>query len=108
MILCGPTDIEIQALTNFSLSMFALIVDVFFMLLQDVSGSVPNVDVSLQMMPKPDYTPDLTYLQTISSIYFVLAYSFFINFLTVNLVAEKEKKIREGMFMMGLRNSIFW
>ncbi|KAL8586837.1 hypothetical protein ACOMHN_052713 [Nucella lapillus] len=60
------------------------------------------------MMPKGEYTPDLTLIRTLSSIYLVLAYSFFINFLTVNLVAEKEKKIREGMFMMGLRNSVFW
>lgn len=66
------------------------------------------MDVNVQLMPKNKYTSDLTYLQTVASIYFVMAYSFFINFLTINLVAEKEKKIREGMFMMGLRNSVFW
>jgi ATP-binding cassette subfamily A (ABC1) protein 5 len=71
-------------------------------------GVSAQMNVSLQLMPKGEYTPDLSYLQTISSIYYVLAYSFFVNFLTVNLVAEKEKKIRDGMLMMGLRNSVFW
>ncbi|PVD38361.1 hypothetical protein C0Q70_00975 [Pomacea canaliculata] len=77
-------------------------------LMQNENITVPFMDVNVQLMPKNKYTPDLTYLQTVASIYFVMAYSFFINFLTINLVAEKEKKIREGMFMMGLRNSVFW
>ncbi|KAK7506564.1 hypothetical protein BaRGS_00002039, partial [Batillaria attramentaria] len=74
----------------------------------ETSSMLPSTKVDVQMMPKDEYTPNLSYLQTFSSIYFVLAYSFFVNFLTVNLVAEKEKKIREGMLMMGLRNSVFW
>ncbi|KAK7506756.1 hypothetical protein BaRGS_00002231 [Batillaria attramentaria] len=75
---------------------------------KETSSTLPSTEVDVQMMPKDEYTPNLTVLLTISSIYFVLAYTFFINFLTVNLVAEKEKKIREGMLMMGLRNSVFW
>ncbi|OWF36066.1 ATP-binding cassette sub-family A member 5 [Mizuhopecten yessoensis] len=59
-------------------------------------------------MPKPSYTPDTSYLQTISSIYFVIAYSPFVSYLTTNLVAEKEKKIKESMKMMGMRDSAFW
>ncbi|XP_076447270.1 cholesterol transporter ABCA5-like isoform X2 [Babylonia areolata] len=77
-------------------------------LMREFGVTVPDVTVKVQMMPKGEFSPNLTVIQTISSIYFVLAYSFFVNFLTVNLVAEKEKKIREGMFMMGLRNSVFW
>jgi ATP-binding cassette subfamily A (ABC1) protein 5 len=60
------------------------------------------------MMPKPEFHPDTSYIQIISSMYFIIAYSPFIMFLTVNLVAEKEKKIKEGMKMMGLRDSAFW
>ena len=63
---------------------------------------------SILMLPKPEFTPDSSYLQTISSIYFVIAYSPFVNTLTVHLVAEKEKKIKEGMKMMGLRDPAFW
>ncbi|KAL3876747.1 hypothetical protein ACJMK2_034544 [Sinanodonta woodiana] len=68
--------------------------------------SMPRVAV--QMMPKPSYTPDGSYIQILSAIYFVLAYSPFINFLTINLVSEKEKKIKEGMRMMGLKDTVFW
>ncbi|CAG2245460.1 ABCA5 [Mytilus edulis] len=70
--------------------------------------SYPLPDVTVEMLPKPSYKPDSTYIQVLSSIYFVLAYSPFVNFLTVHLVAEKEKKIKEGMKMMGLRDSAFW
>ena len=54
-------------------------------------------------MPMNKYQPDTTYIQIISSIYFVLAYAQFVNFLTANIVNDKEKKIKEGMKMMGLR-----
>ena len=37
-----------------------------------------------------------------------MAYSPFVNFLLVGLVTEKEKKIKEGMKMMGLRTAAFW
>ena len=66
----------------------------------------PNI--SVQMLPKPSYQPDSNYIQVISAIYFVIAYSPLISFLATNLVAEKEKKIKEGMRMMGLRSSVFW
>lgn len=69
------------------------------------SFSVP--DISIQMLPKPAFLQDSSYIQIIS-LYFVIAYSPLINMLTVALVAEKEKKIKEGMQMMGLRSSVFW
>lgn len=62
----------------------------------------------MELFPKTIYTPDTSYIQILSAIYFVIAYSPFINFLVVNLVTEKEKKIKEGMRMMGLRDSAFW
>ncbi|XP_067671428.1 cholesterol transporter ABCA5-like [Haliotis asinina] len=72
------------------------------------NASFPLPEVYVQMMPKDEFTSDISYIQTLSSVYFVMAYSFFVNFLTVNIVAEKEKKIREGMKMMGLKDSVFW
>lgn len=74
----------------------------------EMNTTLPSIIPSVQMMPKEEFQPSLAFLQQFSSIYFVLAYSFFVNFLTVHLVAEKEKKIRDGMLMMGLRNSVFW
>ncbi|XP_041347112.1 cholesterol transporter ABCA5-like, partial [Gigantopelta aegis] len=70
---------------------------------KDATHTMP--EISVQLMPKAKLTESLESIQIGSAIYFVLAYSFFINFLCVNLVAEKEKKIREGMKMMGLRDS---
>ena len=59
-------------------------------------------------MPKGAFTGGVGFLQIFVSIYFVMAYSPFVNFLLVGLVTEKEKKIKEGMLMMGLRTSAFW
>lgn len=38
----------------------------------------------------------------------VLALSFFILYLLNVIVKEKEKKIKEGLRMMGLSDSIYW
>ncbi|XP_041362811.1 ABC transporter A family member 1-like isoform X2 [Gigantopelta aegis] len=72
----------------------------------NVAFTMPNV--SVQLMPKDKFTQSLESIQIGSAIYFVFAYCFFINFLCVDLVAEKERKIREGMKMMGLRDSVWW
>ncbi|XP_053402183.1 cholesterol transporter ABCA5-like isoform X2 [Mercenaria mercenaria] len=70
------------------------------------SFSIP--DILVEMLPKAAFLQDTSYIQIISSIYFVIAYSPLITMLTVALVNEKEKKIKEGMRMMGLRSSVFW
>ena len=70
------------------------------------NASMPQL--SVQMLPRPEFKPNTIVLQIMSSIYFVLAYSPFIAFLSVNLVTEKQKKIKEAMRMMGMRDSAFW
>lgn len=45
-------------------------------------------------------------MATSSSICFIFA--IVMPFLTLNLVKEKEKRIKEAMFMMGLRSSVYW
>ncbi|XP_064639589.1 cholesterol transporter ABCA5-like isoform X2 [Lineus longissimus] len=65
-------------------------------------------DLQVQMFPKLPFTPSIILIQTLSAIYFVVAYSPFVNFLVVNLVAEKESKIREMMKIVGLRDSVYW
>ena len=59
-------------------------------------------------MGKPTWTLSFSWIQILASIYFVMAYAPFVNFMVVALVTEKEKKIKEGMRMMGLRDSAFW
>ncbi|KAK3091975.1 hypothetical protein FSP39_024134 [Pinctada imbricata] len=73
-------------------------------LLRDFSGNAAAAypDISVQMMPKDKYQPSTSYIQILSAIYFVMAYAPFISFLCALLVVEKEKKIKEGMQMMGL------
>ncbi|BFZ21348.1 hypothetical protein BsWGS_24386 [Bradybaena similaris] len=73
-----------------------------------ISSGIRSRKIQVQMMDKGEYSPDTTTIQAISSIYFVFSFSFMANFLAVNIVAEKEKKIKDGMLMMGLRNSVFW
>lgn len=41
-------------------------------------------------------------------LYTVLALSQFITYLLILIVGEKEKKIKEGMKIMGLNDSVFW
>ena len=68
----------------------------------------PMSNVSAQQIPKSAFTAFNTTMQIITAIYFVMAYAPFVSFLLVNLVTEKEKKIREAMRMMGMRDSAFW
>ncbi|KAL4218252.1 ATP-binding cassette sub- A member 5 [Mactra antiquata] len=70
--------------------------------------SFPVPDVFVEMFPKPAFLQDSSYIQIISSMYFVIAYSPFISVLMALIVTEKEKKIKEGMKMMGLRSSVYW
>ena len=72
------------------------------------NGAFPQANTSVQMLPKPAYLLDTSSIQTLSSIYFVLAFTPLISIMTVLIVTEKEKKIKEGMKMMGLRSSVFW
>ncbi|XP_014675754.1 PREDICTED: ATP-binding cassette sub-family A member 5-like, partial [Priapulus caudatus] len=65
-------------------------------------------DVVVLMMPKPSHTPDVSYMQSLSSIYLVIAFAPFVSFLLVLLVTEKEMKIKETMKMMGMRDAAFW
>ena len=59
-------------------------------------------------MDKEEFYPDTSYIQTTSSIYFVSAFAFLANYLAVNVVTDKEKKIKEGMLMMGLNSGALW
>ncbi|XP_024942835.1 ATP-binding cassette sub-family A member 5 [Cephus cinctus] len=69
--------------------------------------SVP--DVMLEMFPKEAYTANwMLAFRVVIPLYMVLALSQFITYLLILIVGEKENKIKEGMKIMGLKDSVFW
>lgn len=63
----------------------------------------------LEMFPKEAFTADwMVAFRVVIPLYMVMALSQFITYLLILIVGEKEKKIKEGMKIMGLRDSVFW
>lgn len=61
------------------------------------------------MFPKDVYTANwLLVFRVMIPLYMVTSLSQFITYLLILIVNEKESKIKEGMKMMGLRDSVFW
>lgn len=66
-------------------------------------------DVTLQLYPKAEFTSGGTFvLRSIVPLYMVFAWAQFIVYMMMLVVEEKEKRIKEGMKMMGLRDSVYW
>ncbi|GLH01026.1 Probable multidrug resistance-associated protein lethal(2)03659 [Gryllus bimaculatus] len=71
--------------------------------------SIQIPEFSLQLFPKEPYTADWLYsLRLLVPYYMMVAFSQFMYYLLLLIVGEKEKKIIEGMKIMGLRDSVFW
>ncbi|CAH2093421.1 unnamed protein product [Euphydryas editha] len=67
----------------------------------------PRVDI--RQFPKRQHTGDwLVIFRVIMPMYMVMTLSQFITYLLMFVVGEKEKKIREGMRIMGLKDSVYW
>lgn len=61
------------------------------------------------MFPKEAYTGNwMVAFRLVIPIYMVMALSQFITYLLILIVGEKENHIKEGMKIMGLRDSVFW
>ncbi|GFG35680.1 hypothetical protein Cfor_11467 [Coptotermes formosanus] len=68
---------------------------------------VPHI--MLELLPKEAYTGDwMVAFRVVIPLYMVMALSQFITYLLILIVGEKENKIKEGMKIMGLRDSVFW
>ncbi|XP_068227005.1 cholesterol transporter ABCA5-like [Palaemon carinicauda] len=66
-------------------------------------------DVLLQLYPKDEFTSSNTFvLRSIVPLYMVFAWAQFIIYMMMLVVEEKEKRIKEGMKIMGLRDSVYW
>ncbi|XP_045466962.1 cholesterol transporter ABCA5-like [Harmonia axyridis] len=65
--------------------------------------------ISLEMFPKEAFIADwMVIFRVMVPLYMVTALSQFITYLLILIIGEKEKKIKEGMKIMGLRDSVFW
>ncbi|KAL7012162.1 hypothetical protein ACKWTF_014662 [Chironomus riparius] len=65
--------------------------------------------IFLEMFPKEPYTGNwLVAFRVVIPIYMVMALSQFITYLLILIVGEKEKHIKEGLKIIGLRDSVFW
>jgi len=74
-----------------------------------VSKSVSFPDISVQMLPKASVNLPTVSLMTFGAPLLVaIAYVYFLQFLTVILVSEKETHVKEHMLMMGMRESAYW
>ncbi|XP_065201451.1 uncharacterized protein LOC135832246 isoform X2 [Planococcus citri] len=71
-----------------------------------------NFDIKqmqLQLFPKEAFTADWNILfRLVIPAYLVMSLSQFVTYLLMLVVTEKEKKIKEGMKIMGLKDSVFW
>uniref|UniRef100_T1JC73 ABC transporter domain-containing protein n=1 Tax=Strigamia maritima TaxID=126957 RepID=T1JC73_STRMM len=65
-------------------------------------------DVHLMLFPKGRYVASTEYLRSFVPLYVVLSFSSYVTYVVILIVGEKEKKIRETMKMMGLKDSVYW
>ena len=63
----------------------------------------------MRQLPKPEYTgTEETILRAMLPIYMTFSMAQFINPMLIVVVDEKEKRIKESLKMVGLRDSVFW
>ncbi|KAF5301097.1 hypothetical protein FQA39_LY10916 [Lamprigera yunnana] len=63
----------------------------------------------LEMFPKEAFTGNwMVVFRVIIPLYMVMALSQFVAYLLILIVGEKETKIKEGIKIMGLKDSVFW
>ncbi|XP_035448265.1 cholesterol transporter ABCA5 isoform X1 [Spodoptera frugiperda] len=75
----------------------------------DTDAAIPPPRIDLRQFPKRQHTGDwLVIFRVIMPMYMVMTLSQFITYLLMFVVGEKEKKIREGMRIMGLKESVYW
>ena len=64
--------------------------------------------IQLKQMPKSSFIPDSDFLRKFAPVYYVYTYSFFVQFLVVGLVYEKQSRQKEMLRIMGMKDSAFW
>lgn len=65
--------------------------------------------IFLERFPKGAHTGNwMVAFRVVIPLYMVIALSQFITYLLILIVGEKENEIKEGMKIMGLKDSVFW
>ncbi|XP_034050372.1 ATP-binding cassette sub-family A member 5 [Thalassophryne amazonica] len=67
-----------------------------------------EMDVEVVLMGQQGSVEVQKFPHALISIYLVLAFTPFVTFLIVNVAAEKERRLKDTMTMMGLYNTAFW
>ena len=68
---------------------------------------LPNV--TFQSFPKDEKVSNsLATMRSIVPLYMVFSFAQFIVYMLILIVEEKEKRIKEGMKMMGLQGLAYW
>ncbi|XP_060889352.1 ATP-binding cassette sub-family A member 5 [Labrus mixtus] len=67
-----------------------------------------EMDLKVVMMGQPGSVEVQKFPHALISIYLVLAFTPFVTFLIVNVAAEKERRLKDTMTMMGLYDTAFW
>ncbi|XP_030629359.1 cholesterol transporter ABCA5 [Chanos chanos] len=67
-----------------------------------------EMNFGVVMMGHPGSVEVPKFPHALISIYLVLAFTPFVSFLIVNVAAEKERRLKDTMTMMGLYDSAFW
>ncbi|XP_023324416.1 ATP-binding cassette sub-family A member 9 [Eurytemora carolleeae] len=71
------------------------------------SHSIPQI--LLEQLPKPRYSGSTeTVLRSVLPLYMTISISQFLAPMLMVVVLEKERKIKESLSMVGLRDSVFW
>jgi len=66
-------------------------------------------DISVQMLPKTSVNLSTVSLMIVGApLMFVITFVYFLQFLTVILVSEKETLVMQHMLLMGMRKSVYW
>ncbi|XP_077973323.1 cholesterol transporter ABCA5-like isoform X3 [Styela clava] len=78
------------------------------MIAKTIDPNFTSTTISARIMPKDATLSNTDAFLIIGPLYLVIAMGPFLTFLLVFVVYEKEKKIKEGMKMMGLSDLAYW
>eukprot|EP00599_Poterioochromonas_sp_BG-1_P016760 CAMPEP_0173165656 /NCGR_PEP_ID=MMETSP1105-20130129/21518_1 /TAXON_ID=2985 /ORGANISM="Ochromonas sp., Strain BG-1" /LENGTH=1579 /DNA_ID=CAMNT_0014086689 /DNA_START=11 /DNA_END=4746 /DNA_ORIENTATION=+ len=88
-------------------STLQLIIDQYIM--KQYTTTTPDIKASMSLMPTKDYeSDDFQYvISSVLGIFYILAFLYPVSRLIRALVLEKEFRIKEGMKMMGLTDTVY-
>ncbi|GAB6030175.1 hypothetical protein CHUAL_005851 [Chamberlinius hualienensis] len=73
-----------------------------------LNGIDSYLNMNVLLFPKSSFKGNTDYLRSFVPIYMAMAFTPFVAYLCILIVGEKERKIKEAMKLMGLRESVYW